>query len=162
LRKLSGRERRFVRDVNHVISKKIVSLPYDVFVLEALDPADMRRKGQGKRFRKMLGSWSPYELQKFIEYKAEDAGKIVVYVNPKYTSQRCSRCGYIDKNNRHGSVFRCKNCGFELNADLNASRNIEVLGRSEYFRLLSASRSLRFNETPLTGGAGDQQQAPKL
>ncbi|MGC9138886.1 MAG: transposase, partial [Thermoplasmata archaeon] len=50
LRKLSGRERRFVRDVNHVISKKIVSLPYDVFVLEALDPADMRRKGQGKRF----------------------------------------------------------------------------------------------------------------
>jgi len=71
-------------------------------------------------------------------------------------------CGYIDKNNRHGSAFKCKNCGFELNADLNASRNIEVLGKSEYFRLLSASQSLRFDETPLTGGAGDQQQAPKL
>ncbi|MGC8599031.1 MAG: zinc ribbon domain-containing protein [Thermoplasmata archaeon] len=68
----------------------------------------------------------------------------------------------MDKDNRHGSVFRCKNCGFELNADLNASRNIEVLGTSEYFRLLSASRSLRFDETPPTGGAGDQQQAPKL
>ncbi|MGC8655628.1 MAG: zinc ribbon domain-containing protein, partial [Thermoplasmata archaeon] len=49
-------------------------------------------------------------------------------------------------------VFKCMNCGFELNADLNASRNIEVLGTSEYFRLLSASQSLRFNETPPTGG----------
>ena len=156
LRKLSGRERRFVREVNHVISKKIVSLPYDAFALEALNPARMKQNGQSKKFRKMLGSWSPAELQKFIEYKAEDVGKIVVYINPKYTSQKCSRCGYIDKDNRYGSVFKCKNCGFELNADLNASRNIEVLGTSEYFRLLSASQSLRFDETPLTSGAGDQ------
>ncbi|WP_297216731.1 zinc ribbon domain-containing protein, partial [Thermoplasma sp.] len=67
---------------------------------------------------------------------------MALYVNPKYTSQKCSICGYTDKNNRHGSVFRCNNCGFELHADLNASRNIEVLDTSEYFRLLSASRSL--------------------
>jgi len=63
----------------------------------------------------------------------------VLYINPKHTSQKCSRCGYIDKNNRHGSVFKCKNCSFELNADLNASRNIEVLNKSEYFRLFLAS-----------------------
>jgi len=86
----------------------------------------------------------------------------VLYINPKHTSQKCSRCGYIDKNNRHGSVFKCKNCSFELNADLNASRNIEVLNKSEYFRLFSASQSWCFNETPLTGRGGDQQQAPKL
>ena len=106
--------------------------------------------------------WSPSELQILIKYKAKDAGKDVVCINPKHTSQKCSRCGYIDKNNRHGSVFKCKNCGFELNADLNASRNIEVLNKSECFRLLSASQSLRFNETPLKGGRGDQLQAPKL
>ena len=152
LKKLSGRERRFVRDVNHVISKNIVSLPYDMFSLEALEPAKMKHNGKGKRFRRSLGSWSPFELEKFIEYKAKDAGKTVIYVNPKHTSQRCSKCSYVDKNNRHGSVFKCINCGFELNADLNASRNIEVLGRSEYFRLMSTSQSLRFNESPLTGG----------
>ena len=152
LRKLSGRERRFVRDVNHVISKNIVSLPYDVFALEALNPAYMKQNDQYKAIRKILGSWSPSELQKFIEYKAKDAGKTVIYVNPKYTSQRCSKCCYVDKNNRHGSVFKCINCGLELNADLNASRNIEVLGKSEYFRLMSTSQSLRFNESPLTGG----------
>jgi len=152
LRKLSGRERRFVRDVNHVISKKIVSLPYDVLSLEALEPAKMKHNGKGKKFRRMLGSWSPSELEKFIEYKAEDLGKSVIYINPKYTSQKCSRCGYISKDNRHGSVFKCKNCGFELNADLNASRNIEVLGKSECFRLLSTSQSLRHDESPLMGG----------
>ncbi|MGC8585574.1 MAG: zinc ribbon domain-containing protein [Thermoplasmata archaeon] len=42
----------------------------------------------------------------FIEYKAEDAGKIVVYVNTKHTSKKCSSCGYINKNNRHGLVFK--------------------------------------------------------
>lgn len=152
LKKLSGRERRFVRDVNHVISKNIVSLPYDVFALEALNPAYMKQNDQYKAIRKNHGSWSPSELQKFIEYKAKDAGKTVIYVNPKYTSQKCSRCGYLSKDNRHGSVFKCQNCGFQLNADLNASRNIEVLGRSEYFRLTSTSQSLRFNESPLTGG----------
>jgi len=152
LKKLSGRERRFVRNLNHVISKKIVSLPYDVFALEALEVAKLKRNSEGKEFRQKLGSWSPTELQKFIEYKAQDLGKTVVYVNPKYTSQRCSKCGYVDRNNRKESIFKCKNCGFELNADLNASRNIEVLGKSEYFRLLSASQSLRFVESPLTSG----------
>jgi transposase len=79
-------------------------------------------------------------------------GKGVLYIDPKYTSQKCSGCGYVDKNNRHGSVFKCRNCGFELNADLNASRNIEVIGKSEYFRLLSTGQSLLFDESPLTGG----------
>jgi len=141
-----------VRDINHTISKNIVSLPYDVFALEALNPAYMKQNGQYKAIRKNLGSWSPAELQRFIEYKAEDLGKEVIYVDPKFTSQKCSKCGYVNKENRHGSLFKCKNCGFELNADLNASRNIEVLGKSEYFRLMSTSQSLRFNESPLTGG----------
>jgi IS605 OrfB family transposase len=152
LKDIAGRERRFVRDINHTISKNIVSLPCDVIALEALESAKMLKSGPGKKFRKNLGSWSPAELQKFIEYKAKDVGKNVIYVNPKYTSQKCSRCGYINKNNRHGSVFKCKNCGFELNADLNAYRNTEVLGKSEYFRLLSTSQSLRFDESPLMGG----------
>ena len=55
-------------------------------------------------------------------------------MNPKYTSQRCSKCGFVHKGNRSGLGFRCGNCGFCLNADLNASRNIGVLGKSEYLR----------------------------
>jgi len=112
----------------------------------------MKRAEKGKKFRKKLGFWSPAELQNFIEYKAEDLSKIVMYVNPKHTSQKCSRCGYINKRNRDGAKFKCKNCGYELNANLNASRNIGVLGKSEYFRLLSTSQSLRYSEVPLMGG----------
>ena len=153
LKELSGRERRFVLDTNHVISKKIVNLPYNVFVLEALRSSKMKHKGIGRRFNHKLGSWSPYQLQQFMEYKAEEMGKSVKYVDPKYTSQKCSRCGYINKGSRNGSVFHCLNCSFELHADLNASRNIGVLGKSEYFRLLSTSQSLRSGETMPTGMA---------
>jgi IS605 OrfB family transposase len=151
LKRLSGRERRFVRDTNHVISKRIANLPYDVFALEKLDVSGMKQKRNGKRLNNKIGSWSPFQLQQFLEYKAKDLGKTVVYVDPKLTSQKCSRCGFINRNNRKGTVFHCRNCGFELHADLNASRNIEVLGRSEYFGLLSTSQSLCFNEPTPTG-----------
>jgi len=112
----------------------------------------MRENGPSRRFRKMIGSWSPAELQRFIGYEEEDLGKKAIYVGPKYTSQKCSRRGHPDKDNGHGSIFKCKNCGFELNVDLNALRNIEALGKSGHFRLLSASQSLRFGEPPLMGG----------
>ena len=151
LREMSGRERRFVLDTNHMISKKIVNLPYNVFALEELGASGMKMKKNGRRLNSKIGSWSPFQLQQFVEYKAEDLRKVVVYVDPRYTSQTCSRCGYANKNNRKGSDFHCLNCNFQLHADLNAARNIEVLGKSEYFRLMSTSQSLRFNEPMPTG-----------
>ena len=153
LKELSGRERRFVQNTNHVISKQIVNLPFDVIALEDLGSAGMRKRNNGKRFNTLLGSWSPRQLEQFMEYKAWEIGKTVIYVNPKYTSQKCSKCGYIDRNNRNGSIFHCRNCNLELHADLNASRNIGILGKSEYFRLLSTSQWLRFNESMPTGMA---------
>jgi len=56
LKKISGRKRRIVRDVNHMISKRIVSLPYDVIALESLKYADMRHNVLSIKFRKMIGS----------------------------------------------------------------------------------------------------------
>jgi putative transposase len=156
LKELSGRERRFVQNTNHVISKQIVNLSCDLIALEELGSAGMRKRNNGKRFNTMLGSWSPFQLEQFIEYKAQESGKTVIYINPRYTSQRCSSCGYIDKNNRKGSIFHCLNCNLELHADLNAARNIGILGKSEYFRLLSTSQSLRHPDSnkPLPSGRG--------
>ena len=158
LKEMSGRERRFVLDTNHVISKKIVNLPYDVFALEDLEAAKMKKRKNGRRFNRKLGSWSPHQLDLFMEFKAHDLGKTAVHVNPEYTSQECSRCGHVDRSSRIGSSFHCRMCGFQLHADLNASRNIEVLGRSEYFRLSSTSQSLRSDETMLTGMAEDSSK----
>lgn len=133
LKKLSGKEKRFVKNENHILAKKTVELPYEVFTLENLSIKRNRRNG--RTFNKKLGTWSYFEFQTILEYKAEELGKQVIYVNPANTSRCCSVCGYIDKNNRKGSVFKCKKCGFELNADENASRNIAELGKSKFSRL---------------------------
>lgn len=133
LKKISGRERRFVRDVNHCISKAIVNSSFDTFVLEDLSKIRKksgRKSNAYKKLRKMIGGWSFYELQQMIEYKTEVLGKNVLYVNPAYTSIECSDCGFTDEDNRKDrETFHCLKCGFELNADLNASRNIANRGK---------------------------------
>jgi IS605 OrfB family transposase len=91
---ISRQDNLFVRDVNHVISKKIVSCSNEVIALETLKLGKMKKNAQGKRFKKIC-SWSPAELQMFFEYKAKDVGKSVAYVDPMYTFQKCSKCGYI-------------------------------------------------------------------
>lgn len=76
---------------------------------------------------KFLRSWSYYDLQTKIKNKAAEAGIKVNMIRPKYTSQRCSKCGYIDKENRpEQAVFHCGKCGFSANADYNASQNIAI------------------------------------
>jgi transposase, IS605 OrfB family, central region len=133
LKKLFGAERRFTLDVNHVITRTLVQKPYEVYAVEALKVGSWQRRG--RRLNRMLGGWSYGELLSLLTYKAENLGKRVARVNPSYTSQRCSRCGYTKRDNRKGLRFRCRQCGFELNADLNAARNIGQLGRSELVRL---------------------------
>ena len=123
LTKVRDRENRFVKDCNHCISKQLVALPFDTFVLEKL--AIKKSKKLGRNFNKSLGGWSWRQLDTFLTYKALLAGKRVEYVDPRYTSQKCSVCGTIDKRNRLSvSSFECTNCSFTLSADLNASRNI--------------------------------------
>lgn len=65
-----------------------------------------------------------------IEYKAKEFGIDIIYINPKYTSKRCSKCGCIHINNRNGKVdqakFECKVCNYKDNADINASKNIST------------------------------------
>lgn len=74
---------------------------------------------------RFLANWTYYDLQQKIEYKAKENGITVKYIDPRYTSQRCSVCGYIDRENRpEQATFICKACGFEANADYNAARNI--------------------------------------
>ena len=134
LKKLSGKERRFVKDVNHCISKEIVAMPYDVFALEDLTSIRVQKR-KGKNFTRKLNNWSFYQLEEFIRYKAEALGKLVVSVDPRFSSQKCSRCGTVLKKNRNGSSYRCHSCGLQLNADLNAARNIAQSGISCLSRL---------------------------
>jgi transposase len=68
-----------------------------------------------------------FELQRTIQSLAEEKGLQVRYVNRDFTSQKCSNCGYIDKNNRISQdTFLCKSCGFTIHADNNAAINIAI------------------------------------
>jgi IS605 OrfB family transposase len=126
LKRLSGRERRFQADVNHRIAKEIVGTDFDVLALE--DLSIKKDKRLGKEFNRKLGRWAFVQFEAFLRYKSEECGKRVVSVPPYYTSQMCSRCG--DLGIREGHSFRCPVCGFSLNADLNAARNIASLGKA--------------------------------
>lgn len=134
LKKLSGKVQRFRRDCDHVISRKIVDSvePGTVIAVEKLTGIRGRvRQRKGKQQRK-LHEWSFNQLQCFLTYKAEEKACLVVTVDPKHTSQTCSKCGHVAKSNRKSqSVFKCKSCGYELNADLNAAVNIAAKYRVE-------------------------------
>lgn len=132
LKLISGREIRFVADTNHQLSKAIAESDFKVFALEKL--AKMTNKKNGRRFNRKLGNWSFKQFETFLKYKAEALGKKVVLINPRYTSQKCSKCNKVEKSSRKGSWYSCS-CGLQLHADLNASRNIANLGISEISRL---------------------------
>jgi len=131
LKKLSGKEQRFAKDVNHQISKQLVNIAKRTgrgIALEDLQGIRNRiRAGRNKRAE--LHSWSFYDLGQKILYKAALTGVPVVLVNPAYTSQKCSVCGYTAKHNRTSqSNFKCRQCGHASNADVNAAVNISRLG----------------------------------
>ncbi len=126
LKKLSQREKRFRTTINHKVAKEVVELvpAGGVIVLEKLKGIRKRVK-VGKQNRRWIHSWNFAQLQKLIEYKAQAKGISVVYVDARYTSQKCSRCGHISRKNRKDQAhFVCEKCGYQLNADLNAGRNI--------------------------------------
>lgn len=72
-----------------------------------------------------------YEFRRQLSYKLQWHGGKLIVVPPQYTSQMCSRCGYVDKNNRMTQEkFKCISCGFECNADYNAALNILAAGHA--------------------------------
>jgi len=127
LRRISGREQRFKLDYLHQKSKELVKyiseLQNPCIVFEKLQ--DIRnQKSKGRKMNRKLSNWTFRKFQELVIYKANQFGISVEFVDARYTSQKCSRCGNILKSQRTSNVFKCKACGFELNADLNAARNI--------------------------------------
>jgi IS605 OrfB family transposase len=158
LRKLAGRKIRFRKDCDHVLSKRIVqnAIPGATIVIENLTEIRSRarmRKGQGQR---RLHSWSFAQLRAFLSYKAQEAGMKVVAVDPRHTSQTCSRCGYQLRSNRKSqSLFLCRACAYQLNADLNAAYNI----RDKHLATLGISSSSGPQSMGLTHPPSGEVQA---
>lgn len=127
LRYLAGKERRFAKDTNHCISKRIVTKAQGTkrgIALEDLNGI-RDRITVSKSQRVTLHSWSFDDLQQKIRYKARRAGVKVVWVDPRNTSRTCPACGCIDKHNRPSQAqFKCVACGHAGLADHIAALNI--------------------------------------
>jgi IS605 OrfB family transposase len=134
LKEMSGREKRFVACESHRITKEIANMNYSVFALEDLSHI-ARQRWVTKGLKVKLQQWPYNQFEEFLSYKAEEGGKQVVFIDPTCTSQQCSRCGHIDRGNRVRGWFRCLKCNHQLDADLNASRNIARFGKIEMGRL---------------------------
>lgn len=126
--RLRRRQRRFVKWVNHNISRRLVEMALSsrkALALEDLSGIRGRDNGFGREFRWLLGNWAFDELRRFVEYKARRASVPVIAVDPRNTSRTCSRCGFCAKGNRKSqSHFECLKCGLAMNADCNAAVNI--------------------------------------
>lgn len=130
LQRISGRENRFSNWILHNISRQIVNEAInhkaEVIAFEKLTDIRKRAKQWRKKEKAKVNLWAFSKLQQYVQYKALEVGIDTILVEAKHTSQRCSKCGHIEPANRNGLNFVCKYCGYSLNADFNASRNIAI------------------------------------
>lgn len=129
LKRLSGRERRFQKWVNHNISKQLVTEALEFGVIAFEDLTGIRQTAKVRKSQKREhNSWAFYQLRLLTDYKANIAGINLVLVDPRYTSKTCNCCKVIG--NRNGKIFRCINklCGWIGDADHNGALNIANLG----------------------------------
>ena len=145
LKRISGRENRWMSDVNHRITKTLVS-EYgkgSLFVIEDLTDVSFAEANQRSADRnRELHSWAFYQFEQYLNYKARLGGSKVLKVPSKYTSQRCPKCGRIHKDNRSHDTheYVCDVCGYRSNDDRVGAMNIYFLGT----RYASGDKNPRF------------------
>lgn len=160
LRQIKTREKNIVRDLNHKISKKLVEIAVSEksgIRFERLTGIRQNRK-QAKSFRYSINSWSYYQLQKFVQYKARMCGIEVAYLAPAYTSKSCSICGTLGE--RTQKKFSCPSCGHVDHADVNAAFNIgKPVSHCAFDPFRNQNMSLSRKERDLHEGSTDTPHA---
>ena len=132
IKAIGQRENRWMQDVNHQVSKALVenNPKHTLFVLEDLPGVRNATERVRTKDRYVSVSWSFYDLEQKLIYKAKQNQSTVIKVNPRYTSQCCPVCGHIEKANRNKKLhlFTCKNCGYKSNDDRIGAMNLYRMG----------------------------------
>ena len=149
LLRLGKREEAWRKQYIHTVANEIVSeaVKHDCDVIVFEDLTDIRERLPQAKWHHV---WAFRRLFEYVSYKAPERGISVEQVEPNHTSQRCSRtdCGFTHESNRDGEQFCCLKCGYEVNADYNAAKNIGVrYARKRQHKLRSSPKS----------GSGDAQ-----
>jgi len=132
LRAIGSRESRWMRDVNHVVSKALVEQAGDNALIIVEDLTGIRNATERVKLkhRYVQVSWAFFDLRRKIEYKAALAGSCSLAVDPRYTSQMCPKCGHTDPGNRNkkAHIFTCRSCGYRSNDDRIGAMNLHNKG----------------------------------
>lgn len=137
LQRLSGKEKRFQKHINHIISYRLIQHAKANGLMIALEDLTGIRERTNelprtKTERRRSNSWAFYQLRYFLEYKAISASVELILVNPAYTSQTCHQCNHIHptrgESYRSGKKFACGHCGWTGDADVNGAKNIARIG----------------------------------
>ena len=132
LKAIGSRENRFVTDVNHQVTKALIEKygSNTLFVLEDLTGVRNSTEKVRKNNRYISVSWAFYQFRQMLEYKANLIGSKVIFVDPKYTSQTCPKCGHVEKSNRDkkNHIFKCKTCDYTSNDDRIGAMNLQRKG----------------------------------
>ena len=132
IKAIGQRENRWMQDVNHCVSKALVEQnpKHTLFVLEDLSGVRNATERVKTKNRYVSVSWSFYDLEQKLIYKAKQKQSSVIKVNPAYTSQCCPVCGHIEKSNRNKKLhlFTCQNCGYKSNDDRIGAMNLYRMG----------------------------------
>ena len=128
LKAIGERENRWMQDINHQVSKALVqnNPEHTLFVLEDLTSIRQATEKVRRKDRYVSVSWSFYDLEQKIKYKAAMHNCSVINVDPRYTSQTCPVCGHTEKSNRNKRLhlFCCKTCGYKSNDDRIGAMNL--------------------------------------
>lgn len=141
VRKSQGKEQRWMRDVNHKLSRQIVAHATEQGVgvirleeLAGIRPrisqrtartsrgANRRKAAKARKNNRMKNTWSFFQLTQFITYKAERLGMHVEQVDPAYTSQTCPAC--FHRNKADDRRYVCSECGWHGHRDAVGAINI--------------------------------------
>jgi IS605 OrfB family transposase len=132
IKAIGQRENRWMQNVNHCVSKALVenNPKHTLFVLEDLSGVRNATERVRTKGRYVSVSWSFYDLEQKLIYKAKQNQSTVIKVNPRYTSQCCPVCGHTEKSNRNKKIhlFCCKNCGYKSNDDRIGAMNLYRMG----------------------------------
>ncbi len=117
-------------DFLHKLSRMYVN-NFDIICVEDLDVKGLKEKSHNNGMHRSIhdASWSKFIFM--LSYKAQSAGRKLIKVDPKNTTQRCSACGSIVKKELSDRVHECPYCGISCNRDYNASRNILLTGMEQ-------------------------------
>ena len=127
IKRLGQKEQRKVTDILNKISSDIVRVAQAsnaLIVLGDLKGIRKSAKGKGKRLNRIINNIPFYQLTQMIEHKANWNGLKVIKVDEAYTSKTCSKCGSLNTTRNNQANFKCKDCGYQVNADFNGAKNI--------------------------------------